>query len=63
MAMYGLTKKQMSMCKDVWKDSDGYWAVLVSGFVNQDGGHTIHEDDLKHFHAEFKRIRKEGKWL
>lgn len=58
--MFGLTKKQLSMCKDVWKDSDGYWAMLKPEFVTQDGGHTIHEDDLQHFRKEFKLVRKEG---
>lgn len=61
MTMFGLTKKQMAMCKDVWKDCDGYWAMLKPEFVTQDGGNTIHEDDVKHLRQEFNLVRKEGK--
>lgn len=56
--MFGLSKKQMEKCKDIYKDDDGYWAILKDGYklVGYFSEHIIHEDTAKEFRRCFKYI-------
>lgn len=37
-----MTKAQRAMIEDEYRDSDGYWINLASGF-QWDGAHAVHE--------------------
>lgn len=58
--MFGLTKAQQNKCKDVYKDDDGYWAILKPEFVlvGYYSERTIHEDTSSEFREAFKLIKK-----
>lgn len=58
--MFGLTKNQQEKCQDVYKDQDGYWAMLKPEYrlVGYFSDRIIHEDTLKEFKECFKHIKK-----
>ena len=50
----------MAKCKDIYKDEDGYWAILKPEYI-LDGYYAfgvIHEDTQAEFRSAFKLIRK-----
>lgn len=58
--MFGLTNRQIAKCKDIYKDEDGYWAILKHEYV-LDGYYAlrvIHEDTQTEFRRVFKLIKK-----
>lgn len=58
--MFGLTGAQVAKCKDIYKDDDGYWAILKDDYVLE--GYyaygVIHEDSQKSFRAAFNLIKR-----
>lgn len=59
--VYGLSEKQMAKCKDIYRDEDGYWAILADGYrlSGYFSEHIIHEDTLKEFRKAFRCIKEE----
>lgn len=60
--MFGLTKAQIAKCKDIYKDEDGYWAILKGEYVLEDyyALGVIHEDTQKAFKAAFNLIKSKA---
>lgn len=53
-----IPKKYQKMIKEIYHDSDGYWAYTEKGyFVEGMGCHTIHEDTHKEFLEMMRTIK------
>lgn len=52
--------KAQAKIKELWRDSDGYWATLNPGFFSPSTGtHSIHEDTQKRMLFEISQIEEE----
>ena len=44
--MFGLTKAQIAKCKDIYKDEDGYWAILKGEYVLSEENQKAEEVEI-----------------
>lgn len=58
-----IPKKYHDSIREIYKDQDGYWVVLntgyyASGLGGYDEAHTIHEDTVKELLKQVRQIKE-----